>query len=205
VPSPVVKRLMAISVNLCTIILCAIYLPAAWAAVNRLQSNRAQIILNRIGDAMTSTSAKSAPALPDSSEMLCFSIYSAEHAFTQLYRPLLERLNLTYPQFLVMMTLWRRDGQAVKELGKTLFLDSSTLTPLLKRMEAAGLITRTRNPKDEREVQLHLTRQGRALQSQAADVMQCIEQAVGLDGKTVKALKTAIDGIRDSLHKRTKA
>lgn len=151
---------------------------------------------------MTAMPSNSAPLLPDVSEMLCFSIYSAEHAFTQLYRPLLDRLNLTYPQFLVMVTLWRRDGQAVKELGKTLFLDSSTLTPLLKRMEAAGLVTRTRNPKDEREVQLHLTAQGRALQSQAADVMQCVEQAVGLDGTTVEAIKTSIDAIRDSLHKK---
>lgn len=155
---------------------------------------------------MTSPRAKSAPALPpalpDVSDMLCFSIYSAEHAFTQLYRPLLDRLKLTYPQFLVMMTLWRRDGHSVKELGKALFLDSSTLTPLLKRLEAAGLVTRTRNPKDEREVQLRLTDAGRALQSQAADVMQCVAQAVAVDETTVTAIKTAIDAIRDRLHKK---
>ena len=138
--------------------------------------------------------------LPDVTEMLCFSIYSAGHAFTQLYRPLLEKLNLTYPQFLVMMTLWRREGRTVKELGKTLFLDSSTLTPLLKRLEAAGLVTRTRNPKDEREVLLHLTEQGRGLKGQAAEVMACVSEGVGLDGKTLGALQAAIDAIRDHLH-----
>jgi len=138
--------------------------------------------------------------LPDVTEMLCFSIYSAEHAFTQLYRSLLDNLNLTYPQFLVMMTLWNREGRTVKELGMTLFLDSSTLTPLLKRLETAGLITRTRNPKDEREVLVHLTEGGRALKGQAADVMKCITDAVGLDAKTISALQSTIDGIRDRLH-----
>lgn len=133
--------------------------------------------------------------------MLCFSIYSAGHAFTQLYRPLLDKLGLTYPQYLVMLTLWEQDGRTVKELGQTLFLDSSTLTPLLKRIEAAGLVTRMRNPKDEREVLLHVTEAGRALQSQAADVGRCIEEAVGLDAKTVETIRTAIDSIRDSIQK----
>ncbi|KJX85410.1 HTH-type transcriptional regulator sarZ [Agrobacterium tumefaciens] len=96
----------------------------------------------------------------DVTGLLCFSLYSASHAFTQLYRSLLDKLSLTYPQYLVMLTLWHRDGQTVKELGKTLFLDSSTLTPLLKRLDAAGLITRSRNPRDEREVLIHLTQKG---------------------------------------------
>lgn len=138
--------------------------------------------------------------LPDVTEMLCFSIYSAGHAFTQLYRPLLEKLNLTYPQFLVMVTLWGQEGRTVKELGKTLFLDSSTLTPLLKRLEAAGLVTRTRNPKDEREVLLHLTEQGRGLKGQAVEVMACVSEGVGLDGEKLGALQAAIDAIRDHLH-----
>jgi DNA-binding MarR family transcriptional regulator len=77
--------------------------------------------------------------------------------FTQLYRPMLDKLGLTYPQYLVMITLWNQDGRTVKELSGILFLESSTLTPLLKRLETAGLITRTRNPKDEREVLIHLT------------------------------------------------
>lgn len=145
------------------------------------------------------TTSPAAVELPEVTGMLCFSIYSAGHAFTQLYRPLLDKLGLTYPQFLVMVTLWRRDGQNVKELGKTLFLDSSTLTPLLKRLDAAGLITRTRNPKDEREVLLHLTDKGLALKSEAAEVMRCVEGAFDSDPDKIGALKASIDDIRAKL------
>lgn len=146
-----------------------------------------------------------ASSAPDVGAMLCFSIYAAGHAFTQLYRPLLDRLGLTYPQYLVMVTLWNRDGQNVKELGRTLFLDSSTLTPLLKRLDAAGLVTRTRNPRDEREVLLHLTPAGQALKGEAAEIMRCVEAAVGQDGQTIDALRTAIDAIRDRLHAQREA
>lgn len=132
--------------------------------------------------------------------MLCFSLYSASHAFTQLYRPLLEKFELTYPQYLVMVSLWNKDGQNVKELGSTLFLDSSTLSPLLKRLDAAGLITRTRNPHDEREVLLHLTEKGRALQERAGDVMQCIGEAAALDAEILETLRSTIDALRDRLH-----
>ncbi len=142
------------------------------------------------------------PTPPDVDEMLCFSIYSAGHAFNQLYRPLLDAIGLTYPQYLVMVALWNRDGRTVKELGETLFLDSSTLTPLLKRLEAAGLLTRTRNPQDERQVLLHVSENGRALQQQAAPVARCVSEAVGLDVETIKTIQAAIDAIRDSLHKR---
>ncbi|WP_449397005.1 MarR family winged helix-turn-helix transcriptional regulator [Devosia riboflavina] len=135
-------------------------------------------------------------------DMLCFSIYSAGHAFNQLYRPLLDEIGLTYPQYLVMVALWNRDGLRVKELGDTLFLDSSTLTPLLKRMEAAGLITRTRNPEDERQVLLHVTDQGWALRTRAQPVAACIQEAVGLDAETLSKVQVAIDAIRDNLQKR---
>lgn len=133
---------------------------------------------------------------------LCFALYGAAHAFNRAYKPLLEPLGLTYPQYLVMVALWNRDGRTVKELGETLFLDSSTLTPLLKRLEAAGLLTRTRNPQDERQVLLHVSEKGRALQQEAAPVARCVGEAVGLDVDTVKNIRTAIDAIRDSLHKR---
>lgn len=136
---------------------------------------------------------------PQVTELLCFSLYSASHAFTQLYRPLLDKLDLTYPQYLVMMTLWHRDGQTVKELGKTLFLNSSTLTPLLKRLDGAGLITRIRNPRDEREVLIHLTQDGDDLRTSASDVGRCIEEAVGLDAETVQAVKASVDAIRDEI------
>ncbi|WP_432348662.1 MarR family transcriptional regulator (plasmid) [Shinella yambaruensis] len=148
---------------------------------------------------MTPAPASQPPSIPDVSEMLCFSVYSAEHAFTQLYRPLLDKLKLTYPQYLVMVTLWGRDGRTVKELGGILFLDSSTLTPLLKRLEAAGLVTRTRNPKDEREVLLHLTKEGHALRGHAAEIARCIQDAVRLDGETISAIRASIDDIRDRL------
>ena len=148
---------------------------------------------------MTNTPSGPNTGLSDVNGMLCFSLYSAGHAFTQLYRPLLDKLGLTYPQYLVMVTLWNSDGQTVKELCKTLFLDSSTLTPLLKRLNAAGLVTKTRNPKDEREVFIHLTEKGHALKAHAADVMRCIEEAVGLDAETVQAIKKSVDTIRDRI------
>jgi DNA-binding MarR family transcriptional regulator len=135
-------------------------------------------------------------------ELLCFSIYSAGHAFNQLYRPLLDEIGLTYPQYLVMVALWNRDGQRVKELGDALFLDSSTLTPLLKRMESAGLITRTRNRDDERQVLLHVTDQGWALRERAQPIAACIQDAVGLDATAVSKIQAAVDALRDNIHKR---
>src|ERR1700681_5054516 len=105
---------------------------------------------------------------------LCFAIYSTAHAFNRVYKPLLDRLWLTYPQYLVMLVLWERDGLSVKDIGERLFLDSGTLTPLLKRLEAAELIKRTRNPADERQVLIALTSQGHALKEKARTVPQSI-------------------------------
>lgn len=130
---------------------------------------------------MKDTTSNDLADVPKIDEMLCFSIYSASHAFNQLYRPLLDELELTYPQFLVMTALWARDDRTVKDLGETLFLDSSTLTPLLKRLENVGLVTRNRNPADERQVLLRLTEKGLALKSGASHVFDCIGKAVGLD------------------------
>src|SRR6266481_8689915 len=104
---------------------------------------------------------------------LCFAVYSTAHAFNRVYKPLLDRLGLTYPQYLVMLVLWERDGVPVKDIGERLFLDSGTLTPLLKRLEAAGLIKRTRS-EDERQVLIALTPQGHALQEKARSVPQSI-------------------------------
>src|SRR3954470_3587338 len=98
---------------------------------------------------------------------LCFALYSASLAMTKLYKPLLEDLGLTYPQYLVMLVLWERDGLMVSELGERLFLDSGTLTPLLKRLEAAGLIARIRAVEDERRVHISLTAAGRKLKARA--------------------------------------
>ena len=91
---------------------------------------------------------------------LCFAVYSTAHAFNRVYKPLLDRLGLTYPQYLVMLVLWERDDIPVKEIGDKLLLDSGTLTPLLKRLEAAGLIKRIRSRQDERQVLISLTPRG---------------------------------------------
>src|SRR5689334_5756821 len=121
---------------------------------------------------------------------LCFAIYSAGHAFNQLYRPLLDAIGLTYPQYLVMVALWTQDGRTVKALGEELLLDSSTLTPLLKRLEAAGYLSRTRDPEDERQVRVRLTRAGEALRSRAQQIPPCVQDAVGLSDAAMKKLQT---------------
>jgi MarR family transcriptional regulator, organic hydroperoxide resistance regulator len=116
---------------------------------------------------------------------LCFAIYSASHAFTRAYRPHLEPLGLTYPQYLVLLVLWDRDGLRVKEIGARLFLDSGTLTPLLKRLEALGYVRRLRDPRDERQVAITLTPSGRALKAKAASIpddLDCMTR-LGLDEK----------------------
>src|SRR5215472_11062298 len=101
---------------------------------------------------------------------ICFAVYSAAHAFNRVYKPLLDRLGLTYPQYLFMLALWEREGVPVKDIGERLFLDSGTLTPLLKRLEAAHLIRRTRSREDERQVLVALTSQGQALKEKAKNV-----------------------------------
>ena len=102
-------------------------------------------------------------------DLLCFAIYSTSLAMAKVYRPLLAKLGVTYPQYLVLVVLWNRDQMTASEIGHELFLDSATLTPLLKRMDAAGLIERARSARDERQVIVSLTGQGRALQQEAQD------------------------------------
>ena len=108
---------------------------------------------------------------------LCFALYSASLAMTKVYKPLLAELGLTYPQYLVMLALWERDGLMVSELGDRLFLDSGTLTPLLKRLEASGLVARVRDVADERRVHITLTAGGRRLKARAERIPGCIAQA----------------------------
>lgn len=130
---------------------------------------------------------------------LCFAVYSTSHAFTRVYKPLLDALGLTYPQYLVMIILWEQDGQTVGAVGERLFLESSTLTPLLKRLEAAGLVERRRSLEDQRQVRLNLTEAGQALQTQAQSVPPCILSATGLDLPELAALKAEIIRLRASL------
>jgi DNA-binding MarR family transcriptional regulator len=110
---------------------------------------------------------------------LCFALYAASRAFTRAYAPLLEPLGLTYPQYLVMVALWERDARPVHELGTCLALDSGTLTPLLKRLEQAGLVTRIRDGVDERVVKIFLTAEGRALKTRAKKVPIALAKKAG--------------------------
>ena len=132
-------------------------------------------------------------------EFLCFEVYAANHAFNRVYQPLLDKLNLTYPQYLVMVLLWERDGQTVGELGEKLSLESNTLTPLLKRIETLGYIKRNRDPADERRVHLRLTDSGRTLRAKALHIPRCILAASGLDAGTAKQLMTGIGALRRML------
>ena len=131
---------------------------------------------------------------------LCFAVYSTGHAFNRVYKPLLDRLALTYPQYLVMLALWERDGVPVKELGQRLFLDSGTLTPLLKRLEAANLIRRTRSSEDERQVLIALTPQGRDLREKAKTVPQAILAASGCSIAELSSLRKSLVALRDQLN-----
>ncbi len=131
---------------------------------------------------------------------ICFAIYSAAHAFNRVYKPLLDRLGLTYPQYLVMLVLWERDDVAVREIGEKLFLDSGTLTPLLKRLEAAHLVKRTRSREDERQVLIALTPQGQALKEKARAVPQSILAASDCSVPELAAMKNEIVALRDRLN-----
>jgi len=131
---------------------------------------------------------------------ICFAVYSTAHAFNRVYKPLLDKLGLTYPQYLVMMVLWERDGVPVKDIGEKLFLDSGTLTPLLKRMEAAELIKRTRSTQDERQVLIALTPKGHALKEKARTVPEGILASSTCSVAELLAMKNELVALRDKLN-----
>ena len=130
---------------------------------------------------------------------LCFALYSASLAMTKLYKPLLEPLGLTYPQYLVMLVLWEEDGQPVSAIGERLTLDSGTLTPLLKRMEGAGLVQRLRDAADERRVLIQLTAAGRTLKTKAEAVPQEILCASQCRIDEITQLTQRLKALRDNL------
>jgi DNA-binding MarR family transcriptional regulator len=134
-------------------------------------------------------------------EFLCFAVYSASHAFNRVYKPLLDELGLTYPQYLVMVLLWEQDDQTVGSLGEKLFLESSTLTPLLKRLEALGHVKRTRDPVDERQVRVRLTNKGRAMREKARGIPDCILEASGLEIDELRRLQSEIIALRTALER----
>ena len=133
---------------------------------------------------------------------LCFALYSASLAMTKLYKPLLDSLGITYPQYLVMLVLWESDGPSVSSLGERLNLDSGTLTPLLKRMEAAGWLLRKRSTEDERRVHVWLSPTGRGLQTQAAHIPECIMTQSGLSLGEMVTLKGEVQRLRDAMNPR---
>ncbi|WP_420475922.1 MarR family winged helix-turn-helix transcriptional regulator [Noviherbaspirillum sp. ST9] len=133
----------------------------------------------------------------------CFALYSASLAMTKTYKPFLEKLGLTYPQYLVMLVLWQQDDVLVKTIGEKLFLDSGTLTPLLKRLEASSLIQRTRDDADERQVRITLTREGRALKKKAQCIPHDVLCASGQSHEVLQNLRSQLSTIRDDLAKAT--
>ncbi|MFO1340633.1 MAG: MarR family transcriptional regulator [Burkholderiaceae bacterium] len=130
---------------------------------------------------------------------LCFALYSASLAMTKLYKPLLAPLGLTYPQYLVMLVLWEQDGQPVSAIGERLTLDSGTLTPLLKRLEAAGLVQRLRDAGDERRVLIQLTPAGRAMKAKAQAVPRQVLCATDCQLDEVSKLTQRLRALRDNL------
>ena len=144
------------------------------------------------------TTPRLPPALPIA-EMICFSLYSATHAMQHAYKPLLEALGLTYPQYLALVALWGEDGQTVGQLGQALQLESNTLTPLLKRMEAQGLVGRARDSRDERQVRVTLTEAGRDMPARAAEIPRCILEKSGMSLAALTTLRDQVSALRDQL------
>jgi MarR family transcriptional regulator, organic hydroperoxide resistance regulator len=137
-------------------------------------------------------------------EQACFALYTASRAVIGLYRPLLDKLGLTYPQFLVLMALWETDGLTVTALGDTLQLDSGTVSPLLKRLEAAGFVERRRDTGsgDERRVTVHLTEAGAALESRGSEVTQVVGGASGMSYEELVALRDKLTEFTESIRTR---
>jgi DNA-binding MarR family transcriptional regulator len=146
-----------------------------------------------------------AAGIPDIDEFLCFAIHSTGFAFNRLYRKPLAKLGLTYPQYLVMAALWREDGPTVGGLGAKLALDTSTLTPLLKRLEALGLLTRRRSEIDERRVIVRLTEKGSAMRASAVEILACAFAATGLSVDAFARLRQDILTLRGNLERAAEA
>jgi DNA-binding MarR family transcriptional regulator len=138
---------------------------------------------------------------PRLDRQVCFALYSASRAATAVYRPVLDDLGLTYPQYLVMLVLWENEPRGVKEVGAELGLDSGTLSPLLKRLEALGLVERRRSGEDERRVAIHLTPAGRGLSGKAAAIPQRLADAAGLTAAELEQLHGTLGKLTAALHK----
>ena len=139
------------------------------------------------------------PAGPKLADFLCFAIYSANLAYGRAYKPSLEQLGLTYPQYVTIVALWEEDNQTVSSLGEKLFLESNTLTPMLKKLEAMGYVRRQRDPADERQVVVSLTEPGRRLRERS--LTMTLVKASGLDPDEFRKLQRGVVTLRDNLIK----
>jgi len=137
------------------------------------------------------------PAGPRLADFLCFAIYSANLAFGRAYKPILEQLGLTYPQYITIVALWEEDNQTVSSLGEKLFLESNTLTPLLKKLEAMGYVRRRRDPADERQVVVSLTDSGRRLREKGLSMT--LVKASGLGAEEFSKMQKGVVALRDNL------
>ncbi|APO66808.1 MarR family transcriptional regulator protein [Rhizobium gallicum] len=133
-------------------------------------------------------------------KQLCFAVYATAHAFTRAYKPILDKVGLTYPQYLVMLVLWEKAELPVKTIGEQLDLDSGTLSPLLKRLEQTGLIKRTRDARDERQVIVSLTPKGGSMKSEAATIMTAIGQAAGCTLEEMAEIRGSLQKLRGNLN-----
>ena len=156
----------------------------------------------------TKTAPSKTPAAPAAGDLLaldnqlCFALYAASGLVTRAYRPLLEPLGLTYPQYLAMLALWKQAPRTVKALGQALDLDSGTLTPLLKRLEAAGYVTRTRDADDERRVQVALTPAGAALKAKAAEIPAALACRLDIPAQDIAALRATLQALAQRMKAR---
>jgi DNA-binding MarR family transcriptional regulator len=156
---------------------------------------------NKTTSNKSSSVGKVSPQVLSVDLQMCFALYSASLSMTKVYKPLLTKLKLTYPQYLVLLVLWEKDGITVNQIGEKLFSDSGTLTPLLKRIEKLGLIQRQRATEDERKVMITLTEQGRLLQAQAVDVHTQVACSTGCSLTELQALNSQLVLLRTNLIK----
>ncbi|WP_078127846.1 MarR family winged helix-turn-helix transcriptional regulator [Leptospira alexanderi] len=134
---------------------------------------------------------------------ICFPLYACSRALTSLYRPMLDQLGLTYPQYLVLLVLWKGDGCSVKEIGRKLYLDSGTLTPLLKRLEDSELVVRKRSEEDERSVRIFLSSKGKKLKEKAVSVPIKLLEILEVDKRSLTDLKNGLDRLLLILSEKT--
>jgi len=132
-------------------------------------------------------------------DQLCFSLYSASMAISRAYKPMLDALGLTYPQYLVLHALWEQDGRTVGAIAERLGLESSTITPLVKRLESARLVTRARNPDDERQVQVRLTPRGREIRNECGCLGEELLARSGMTGEQLGKLNRKVQALRDAV------